>query len=173
MTWSKTSIIAVGVHCFTTQGDMLCVQANDTVKANLDVHALFRPILSGISRDMPTRLVPIDSKVSTTAGFLGSLTLLYWAASLPETQIASQDTVRVMMLLLCGIVLGDPLQGRSSRDTVSDAAVHVHQNMHIRSPRRCLHCRSSVSRLVAAGWYRQCCTSWRSMQAQRTCGREP
>ena len=52
---------------FTRQGVVLCVQANATLKANLDVQAMFRPILSGISRDMPTRLVPIDSKVAATA----------------------------------------------------------------------------------------------------------
>ena len=42
---------------------MLQMQAEGTTQARLDVQAIFRPIFSGITQDMPTRLVPIDSKV--------------------------------------------------------------------------------------------------------------
>ncbi|DBA72363.1 TPA: putative 3',5'-cyclic phosphodiesterase pde-3 [Trebouxia sp. C0005] len=40
-----------------------CMQAKSTFQSHVDVHALFRPLFSGINKDMPSCLIATDSKV--------------------------------------------------------------------------------------------------------------
>ena len=47
----------------STTTSMRCLQAQVTVQMRVDLHVLFRPLLSGILEDVPSCLVGTESKV--------------------------------------------------------------------------------------------------------------
>jgi hypothetical protein len=72
------------------------MQAQSTFQPHMDVHALFRPLFSGINKDMPSCLIGIDSKVN-----VGFHVLMQPQADCVSVRRHCTDTVLIRIKYTC------------------------------------------------------------------------